>query len=53
MLVMEHSTGTIPKDFLIKMRHYANNLVGYEIENLIPMDIDYEKDLKIWINFTS
>ena len=26
--------------------HYAKNLVGFEIENIIPMDIDYKKDLK-------
>ena len=36
------------KRFLDKkyIGHYAKNLVGFELNNIIPMDIDYKEDLK-------
>ena len=35
------------KSFLDKkyLGHYAKNLIAYEINSIIPMDIDYKKDL--------
>ena len=35
------------KSFLDKkyLGHYAKNLIAYEINSKIPMDIDYKKDL--------
>jgi len=31
--------------------HYAKNLIGFELNNIIPMDIDYKEDLEKLNNF--